>query len=70
MNERLRARSSIAEASDRFRIVLADPPWLFNGRVPGLGRPVTRTKNIRSTFEAAVGEHSEKPATFYASSNR
>ena len=29
------------------------------------GRPVTRRKNIRSTFEAVVGQHSEKPAMFY-----
>jgi N6-adenosine-specific RNA methylase IME4 len=29
------------------------------------GRPVTRHKNIRSTFEAAAGQHSEKPARFY-----
>ena len=26
---------------------------------------MTRRKNIRSTFEAAVGQHSEKPAIFY-----
>jgi N6-adenosine-specific RNA methylase IME4 len=30
------------------------------------GRPVTRSRSIRSTFEAVVGRHSEKPATFYA----
>ena len=29
------------------------------------GRPTTRCKNIRSTFEAAVSKHSEKPAIFY-----
>jgi N6-adenosine-specific RNA methylase IME4 len=30
------------------------------------GRPVTRFKNIRSTFDAVAGKHSEKPASFYA----
>jgi N6-adenosine-specific RNA methylase IME4 len=29
------------------------------------GRPVTRRRNIRSTFEAVGGQHSEKPARFY-----
>ena len=29
------------------------------------GRPVTRRKNIRSTFAAVAGDHSEKPAIFY-----
>ena len=29
------------------------------------GRPVTRSKSIRSTFEAATGRHSEKPAALY-----
>ena len=144
--------------SDRFRVVLADPPWLFRDRLPGPGRgaakhysclsvaelcafplppladdctlflwrvaavqqealevmaawgftlkteivwlkrtttgkrffgmsrtvraehevclvgtrgtPVTRRKNIRSTFEATVGQHSEKPAASMPSSRR
>jgi N6-adenosine-specific RNA methylase IME4 len=30
------------------------------------GRPVTRCKNVRSTFEAVAGKHSEKPVEFYA----
>ena len=30
------------------------------------GRPVTLAKNIRSTFEAVVAEHSAKPDAFYA----
>src|SRR4029450_12248256 len=29
------------------------------------GRPPTRNKSVRSTFEAVVGQHSEKPAGFY-----
>ena len=29
------------------------------------GRPSRASKNIRSTFEAVVGQHSEKPAIFY-----
>ena len=29
------------------------------------GRPVTRRKNLRSTFEATVGEHSAKPDCLY-----
>lgn len=29
------------------------------------GRPATCSRSVRSTFEAAVGVHSEKPACFY-----
>jgi N6-adenosine-specific RNA methylase IME4 len=29
------------------------------------GRPVRRSRSIRSTFDARVGRHSEKPAAFY-----
>jgi len=29
------------------------------------GRPETKVKNVRSTFEAKVGRHSEKPDEFY-----
>lgn len=29
------------------------------------GRPVVVAKNVRSTFEAPAGRHSEKPETFY-----
>lgn len=29
------------------------------------GRPVTRSRSVRSTFEAVAGRHSEKPAIFY-----
>ena len=55
---------------------LSGTRWFWMGRqvrnehgvalIATRGRPRRRSASVRSTFEAAVGRHSEKPAEFYA----